>query len=67
MATYQVTYRVRDDADEPTRNAAEALPTEADLAEVVQNCVDLGLEADLRDAAGFRRGWVHSDGKYKIQ
>ncbi len=36
------------------------------LVEVISLCVDLGVDADLHDAAGFPRGVVRADGSYKL-
>lgn len=65
-ATYSVTYHANENSTESERNTIEALQGENDLESIIKNCVDLRAEADLYDAPGFRRGWVHADGSYKL-
>lgn len=48
----------------------EGLPGEdapVTLNEIRVACVDLKLEAELRDVAGFCRGWVHADGNWVLR
>ena len=63
MNAYHVTYYTFADA---TEDRTRGLDGEAELDEVIENCRTLDLSADLFDEAGFRRGWVHSDGTYTL-
>jgi hypothetical protein len=38
-----------------------------ELESIIDNCTTIGCDADLYDAAGFRKGWVHADGTYRLQ
>lgn len=68
--TYRaVTYREFLDLDEPTRNSVVALNEDEnarDLEAIRENCTLLGVDADLYDAAGFRKGWVKANGYYRL-
>ena len=48
--------------------AVAATPTDktSTLDEVIENCRDLACDADLYDAAGFRKGYVAADGTYTL-
>ena len=64
---YTVTYRESSTTTLDQHNALESLPTEdVELEEVLDNCAAYGCDADLYDAAGFRKGWVHADGTYTL-
>lgn len=66
---FAVTYKTSSDHGESTRNTIAHLNDEggeSTLDEVVTNCRDLECAADLFDAAGFRRGYVHADGAYTL-
>ena len=67
---YYVTYRVPADADAPTRNSLGYLnhSDEPDTLDTIcETCQQFTCEAELFDAAGFRRGWVHANGTYTLQ
>lgn len=67
-AGYSVSYRTPVDADEVTRSTIDTEPTsDVTLADVIETCRLCDCDADLFDAAGFRRGWVHSDGSYTLR
>lgn len=66
---FTVTYKASANADEYTRTTIARLNDEDagfSLDEVLANCGNLECNADLYDAAGFRRGWVHADGTYTL-
>lgn len=66
---YVATYRKTQETDEPTWNSIQALNAMDGLCtldEVRENCIALTCEADLYDEPGFRRGWVHADGSYRL-
>ena len=66
---YHATYKTPSDAAESTRNTIDHLNDEASestLDEVIENCRDLACDADLYDAAGFRKGYVAADGTYTL-
>jgi hypothetical protein len=68
--SYYVTYRETGETDEATHNSVQHLndcDEPSDLAEIIDQCAALEIEAELFDAAGFRRGWVHKDGSYSLQ
>jgi hypothetical protein len=64
--TYNVLYRENENTTLEEHNSVEALPGEDELDEIVENCKALNVAADLYDAGGFRRGWVHADGSYRL-
>ena len=64
---YTVSYRAPSDADESTRNTLDTEPTEGvSLDDVIEVCRITSAEAELFDAAGFRKGWVHANGGYTL-
>jgi hypothetical protein len=65
---YTVTYRERLGTTEKDHDEIMTLETaDVELADVVAYCQHFGIDADLYDAAGFRRGWVHQDGTYTLR
>ena len=65
---YTVTYRTLDTTTPEQHGAIQALPTEeVDLADVIDACQTFGIDAELFDAPGFRKGWVHADGTYQLR
>ncbi len=71
MANYTVTYRTNTTHTAPQADAIQSLnehESETDSVEsVIENCRQYECDADLFDAAGFRKGWVHADGNYRLQ
>lgn len=65
-STYIAEYRITADTDEPTRDAVAAIDCPQTLEDVRETCKTLGLDATLRDAPGFVRGHVKSDGAYAL-
>lgn len=66
---YYVVYEESLYLDEPTRNSVMALNEDenaSDLEAIRENCKLLGVDADLYDAAGFSKGWVKTDGNYRL-
>jgi hypothetical protein len=65
---YTVIYR--EDIDATTledHDAIQQLPTEdVTLDDVIEACETYHVDAELYDAAGFRKGWVHADGNYRL-
>lgn len=47
-------------------NANQGAEDDILLSEVIENCKDLGVKAELFDATGFRKGTVKADGSYKL-
>ena len=67
MTVYNVTYREHEDMSEVERNTIASAHTEGvDLADVIETCKTCDCNADLFNAAGFRKGWVHADGSYTL-
>ena len=66
---YYVTYTEPLDIEESTHNSVMALNEDenaSDFEAIRENCTLLGVDADLYDAAGFRKGWVKADGGYRL-
>lgn len=69
MNEFCATYREPNDCDEATHNTIMVLNEQEEdqsLEEVLDNCQQVGCDADLYDAAGWRKGWVHRDGGYQL-
>lgn len=65
--TYSVSYRAPSTADESTRNTLDTEPTEGvTLNDVIEICRVTGAEAELRNPAGFTKGFVCPDGNYAL-
>jgi hypothetical protein len=65
--SYTVTYRELHTTTAAAHDALQHLATEeVELAEITNNCLDYQVTAELYDAAGFRKGWVHTDGTYQL-
>lgn len=66
---YYVTFRTTAEMTEAQANATLAYQSEEPytLEEARAICISTGYEADLYDAAGFRKGWIHADGNYTLQ
>lgn len=56
---YQVNFRSSD-------QNVEHLDGEYSLADVIEICLSYKCSVDLYDEPGFRKGWVHPDGNYKL-
>jgi hypothetical protein len=70
MSTYEVTYKAPRDADDALLDTVDYLNDHAGdetVADASRHCAVYGIIADLRDAAGFRKGYVHSDGSYTLK
>jgi len=67
---YKATYQINGNNDEAERNSVDALNNQSEydveLNEVIENCKNLTVDADLFDAAGFTKGTVHRDGSYSL-
>lgn len=66
---YFATYITGEYHPEETRRAIAHLNDQHNagtLDEVVANCRDNECNADLYDTAGFRKGFVYSDGTYNL-
>jgi len=63
---YSARYSLPDTADESARNTVSDCG-EQTLADIIETCQATGARATLHDAAGFRRGWVHADGSYRLR
>ena len=66
---FYVTYRESLDLDETTLDSVAELndaEDASDLEAIRANCKRLSVDADLYDAAGFRKGWVKADGNYRL-
>lgn len=66
---YFVTFRERVDTDEATHNTLQSFNDNQEptaLEDVVDICETFGVDAELFDEAGFRKGWVKGDGSYQL-
>ena len=66
---YFVTFRASVDTDEATHNTIQAWNDNQEatsLENVVDMCATLGVDAELFDEAGFRKGWAKADGSYRL-
>lgn len=63
---YFPTFKITAETDEPARNAINAMEGPQTLAEVIENCKLLDVDAELRDEPGFVVGWVKADGSYRL-
>jgi len=57
---YQVSFHGTASTDDSSRDGQYT------LQEAIETCQAFGCEADLYDEPGFRKGWVHPDGKYTL-
>jgi hypothetical protein len=67
---YRVTYTERSDTNEATHNSVQYLNESEETSElqaIIDHCTALEVDAQLFDEAGFRKGWVHADGNYRLQ
>lgn len=69
MSGYFPRYSIREDLAEGDALwlADQSGDGPLDLADVTDVCATYKIEATLYDEPGFVRGWVHSDGSYRLQ
>jgi len=65
FATYQRQIGTTE-AESATMAAAEERGA-VTLDEIRETCVAVDTNAELRDVAGFKRGWVYDDGGYILR
>lgn len=61
---YHAQYHITAATDEPARDTIAAIDYAQSLDDVRDTCRALGVDATLRDEAGFVRGYVNSSGDH---
>lgn len=66
MSEYAVTFQAPVEIDEAIANTLAATTT-ATLEEICDMCGEYGVKATLKDENGWVKGWVETDGTYRLQ